>query len=331
MGQIHRVECIWLLMSMLKTNLSDLIGFVGAGEVPKKEDELAKSLKERQSEKVLEDYEKKLQNDELFEMMFTQQDYNIGLWAYDQGVKVLLKNEELADGKYRYLFNGALARPFSVKIKDIDKENKTVNVSFKAAQKEVRPRIINEIADGLKAKQKIVVPARVRFISTDGDAARFCFVDILGLGINGILRRNEWSHEMVKGLRDVTKPGDVINVAIQGYSNRSTPVAPRFICSRKATIAAYSMEKSWENIEERYPRFTHVVVKCVERREKFFIGRLVGVDDAPSAYCLYPDYDKGIYVGTGRFYAGYVKTVDEEKKIFRIKITDALPESYNQQ
>ena len=43
---------------MLKTNLSDLIGFMGAGEVPKKEDELAKSLKERQSEKVLEDYEK---------------------------------------------------------------------------------------------------------------------------------------------------------------------------------------------------------------------------------------------------------------------------------
>ena len=144
-------------INMLKTNLSDLIGFMGAGEVPKKEDELVKSLKERQIEKVLEDYEKKLQNDEIFEMMFTQQDYEIGLWTYDQGVKVLLKNEELADGKFRYLLNGALARPFSVKIKDIDKENKTVNVSFKAAQKEVRPRIIEEIADGLKAKQKIVL------------------------------------------------------------------------------------------------------------------------------------------------------------------------------
>lgn len=318
-------------INMLKTSLSDLIGFMGTGEVPKKEDELVKSLKERQIEKVLEDYEKKLQNDEIFEMMFTQQDYEIGLWTYDQGVKVLLKNEELADGKFRYLLNGALARPFSVKIKDIDKENKTVNVSFKAAQKEVCPRIIEEIADGLKAKQKIVVPARVRFISTEGDVATFCFVDILGLGINGIIRRNEWSHENVRDLRDVTKPGDVINVAIQGYSKRSTLAAPRFICSRKATIAAPSMEKSWDQIEERYPRFTHVVVKCVDRREGFFIGRLVGVDDAPSAYCLYPEYDKKIYIGTGRFYAGYVKTVDEEKRIFRIKITDAMPESYNQQ
>lgn len=316
---------------MLKTNLSDLIGFMGAGEVPKKEDELAKSLKERQSEKVLEDYEKKLQNNEIFEIMFTQQDYDIGLWSYEQGVKILLKNEELADGKFRYLLHGALARPFSVKIKDIDKENKIVNVSFKEAQKEVRPRIIEEINDGLKSKQKIVVPARVRFINTEGDVSTFCYVDILGLGISGILRREEWSHEHVKDLRDVTKTGDVINVAIQGESKKSTLAAPRFICSRKATIAAPSNEKNWEKIEERYPRFTHVVIKCITRREGFFIGRVVGVDDAPSAYCLYPDYDKGIYVGTGRFYAGYVKTVDEEKKIFRIKITDALPESYNQQ
>ena len=78
----------------------------------------------------------------------------------------------------------------------------------------------------------------------------------------------------------------------------------------------------------RAMRSGSIFMEPLNKLRIYFIGRVVGVDDAPTAYCLFPEKDKNILVGKGRYYSGYVKAADAKNRLFRVKITGEMPESY---
>ena len=114
----------------------ELLGFLGG---------TAKS-KEAEAQKKLDQYEYLMEKGELLtDIRFTQEIKEKGLQAYDGDVQLILPTEEST--LYKGIFGATylLERCYNVKITRVDREEKTVYLSYRAAQAEYRPAALEKI------------------------------------------------------------------------------------------------------------------------------------------------------------------------------------------
>lgn len=284
--------------------------------------------KEEISVPALQNYYELQKRKEVFDIAFAQQDWNLGLWKKDGDIEIFLPNEELGDGNAYLERQGALKRRFSVVVYNIDEQAKRVYVSLKRAQEKVRPAVIAQIEVAIASDTYFYAQAKIVYIAKKDVGKRFCILDIMGLGIQGIMSVGDWSHEYLSDLNNVTKVGAVIPVAIIGRTKMWKREVPQYQCSRKATLDAPQVQNKWENVEVDFPIHSRVSVRCVKRYEKSFLGQILGRNNW-YVYCLYPDKEKhpGVNVLEDGCYRGYVVSVSSEKQILRIKVIEQIPDS----
>lgn len=270
---------------------------------------------------VLEVFEKRQQQNEIFNYEFTFSDGRGGLYAYEDDVKVYMSNRQL-DGFSKKFFRedkeAALKREYSVVVTNIDKEDRVVHVSANKACEAPRNELIALIDEGIRTKEYVKVPARVVKVTGYDEKRGVCtilIVDIGDLGIAGAIRVDDWSCTFTNGFDYIVKPGEIIDVVITNtLSWKSGEV---YECSRKLTLT----EDPWKDIEKRVPVKTAVRVTCICRSERNFWGVLKGVPEL-NVYCEYPDPENGfIPIVEGEDYTGYVAKVNEETTLLRVRIT----------
>lgn len=301
---------------------------LGAGQVNIMSMKLMGFLGVKQSEdsikvdKKLKEYERYMKSGELLDLRFSQSVRTEGLRYMDGEVEVFLPKEEI-NPQYAnsFLPGDRLNRYYAVKVMDINRVAKRVIVSHVAAQKDVRPSMLQEI-DAVLAEGKVFKTQAIVVLVSRSNCV---FVDILGLGIRGMILVKDWSVTYIPSLAAVTQRGEVIDIAITGHSDKHTDEKPQYLCSRKIRLEERDL---WKGLETRIPQNSTVLVRCQHKESRNFVGKIVGLDEI-SAYCFYPDKPsrrtgETIVIQQGGLYNAFVSAIDEQKHILRLRIIDEV-------
>lgn len=292
---------------MFEKGLEFFKSFIGEEVAPKKTDN-----------DVLDYYERLMKKGEIIEnVSFSQSELKEGIFFYKDDVKVSLPLTEMYRSARQkgtgFVNKKALERTYPCIVKKVDRKNKAVTLSMLDAQDKVKPMAIEKIDKALSKGEKLIVPARVIYIPTG--TGTNVYLDIFGLGIKGKLSRENWADTYTPDLKLVCKVNDVLNVAIIGKSRTLVDGELPYECSRAATLP----ESAWASIEEKAPVGSVVVVRCLKKESKNFIGTVEGLNNV-NAFCFYPERDTGIVIKEGRKYRGFVSHCNGEKKVFRCRI-----------
>lgn len=296
-------------------------GFLGT----QKKNEMGQRVEnsEKRKRRVLDYYEDKMKNGELLcNLSFSQSERAEGVFFFEEGIKILLPKEEIMAGYVTAnLDKESLKRIFTVKVIEVDREKECVKVSLIQAQAMVRPGVLKTINKVLAEGRVYKTSARISYITSSNTLA---FVDILGLGIRGVVFAREWSVGFTRDISMLAKVGDIIDIAITKKTEKYTEESPQYECSRKATFNF----DPWKDIEVKAPLHSNVVVTCVYKERNNYLGKINGLDEL-TAYCLYPEKDspttgEPIVIHKGGVYSGYVSGVSEEKRILRVRTLDEL-------
>ena len=133
----------------------ELLGFLGG---------TAKS-KEAEAQKKLDQYEYLMEKGELLtDIRFTQEIKEKGLQAYDGDVQLIMPTEEST--LYKGIFGATylLERCYNVKITRVDREERTVYLSYRAAQAEYRPAALEKIKKSIEAGEELEVKDHCGFV-----------------------------------------------------------------------------------------------------------------------------------------------------------------------
>ena len=97
----------------------------------------------------------------LTDIRFTQEIKEKGLQAYDGDVQLIMPTEEST--LYKGIFGATylLERCYNVKITRVDREERTVYLSYRAAQAEYRPAALEKIKKSIEAGEELEVKAIV--------------------------------------------------------------------------------------------------------------------------------------------------------------------------
>lgn len=264
------------------------------------------------------EYSKKMAKKETFKMSFTCADENGNLYDYHNGVRVQMNNKEITGFGYNPKYKAQhLGVKFTVTVVNVNEENKTVNVSCFAALKGPREQLQKALKEGIENKKYLRVPAVVvgaNKVKDRNNSFTVAIINIGGLGIPGAVRLAEWSTAYTKTFWHTIQAGMNIEVVVTGHQNWQTGVV--FDCSRRLALDF----DPWENIEERLPARTSVIVKCTSKETRNFFGV---IDNLPeiNVYCEYPEPESNIRIIEGAEYVGYVYRVKEETKLLKVRIT----------
>ncbi|XBX18534.1 hypothetical protein QMP25_41245 (plasmid) [Enterocloster clostridioformis] len=295
-------------------------GFLGVPIVAKEKD----STYEDRSEKTLNFYENYLKSGELLTEITFSQGNRQGLYFYRDKVQVILPRSELQDN-LRYDFESIeyMRRKYTVKVVGVDRIGKVVTLSFKQAQEQARPTVVRAIKDSLAAGVPYRTLARIQYITRAEKGV--CHVDLLGIGLHGIIPVREWSVAFTADIRMLAQIGDIVEVIVKEIV-RGKEGEELYICSRKDALNV----DPWEGIEEKAPKDTTVIVKCLRKYDNHFIGSIEGLEEL-SCYCHYPipntvnsHTGQTLVINTGGKYNGYISKVDEERHILRARILDEV-------
>lgn len=285
---------------------------------------LGKKVAKKEYDPLKKYYEMMEKGEILENLEFSSSESMSGLRLVEEGVEIFLPKENINEYfRNRPITREYLYRTYNVKIMDIDRDNRKVTVSFVAVQEALRPEYIGKIEAVLKKKRNFFTKGRVIAFMNDDT---LCLVDIMGLGIRGLLYRDDWSYGYVSDIRAFAKVGDVIDCAITGHSKKSRPGSPCYQLSKKVTENG----DPWADAKRSLPVGSSVVVKCSSKTVRDFVGSVKGVDGVP-IYCLYPDMPstrtgKMIKITAGRSYKGFIREHDENFHCIRVKILDEYNE-----
>lgn len=289
-----------------------------------------KSTRNSEKDKVLTFYESKMNSGELIpNVEFSQHEQAEGIFFYEKGIKIFMPNEEISTGnKVPTSSFKNLNRPFTVKVIGVDREQGVVTVSFTKAQEEVRPSVVRSIDEQLEKGNYFFTEARVLHIKSDriNKTRSHAILDIMGVGLGGILLNKDWSGAFVRDLSEEIKNGDVIDVAVvEKLPDVKSYV--RYRCSRRVLDG----ESRWSGIEERYPLHSNIVVTCVKKEKQYWLGRVKGLDDI-TVYAHYPEpgtinsiTGSQLIVVEGVSYMCYVSAISEKEQKLRVRCKDVLP------
>ena len=282
------------------------------------------------TERTLDKYEQMMKNGELIHgVQFAQGLKDKGLSRFEDDVEIFLPIEEiLRGGKRAYLSVAHFSRLYTVEVIGVDREAKRVTVSFLKAQERVRPAILRQIREAVQNGTALKTQARISHIcDKEGRVGAYAYVDILGLGISGIILAKEWNAGYVKDISKYAKVGDVINCVITGFNpRRGEDGFVEFLVSRKLLIG----DDPWKTIEERFPPRSRVIVTCIGMYPHNFVGKVDGLEEV-AAYCYYPKpgatsslTGQPIVIKEGGRYIGNVSKVRPDKKQLQVRIIDEV-------
>lgn len=263
------------------------------------------------------EYTKKMARKEIFKMSFTCADEFGNLYDYHNGVRVQMDNKQITGFSYNPKHKAQhLGVNYTVTVVDVNEETKTVKVSSFAALKGPREQLEKALKVGIENERYLRVPAVV--VGTNkykdkNNSFTVALINIGGLGIPGAIRLAEWSTAYTKTFWHTIQAGMNIEVVVTGQQNWKT--GDVFDCSRRLALDF----NPWENIEERLPAKTSVIVKCTSKEARNFFGI---IDNLPeiNVYCEYPDPGSNIRIVEGAEYVGYVYRVREESKLLKVRI-----------
>ena len=120
--------------------------------------------------------------------------------------------------------------------------------------------------------------------------------------------------------------GDVIDCVILEYNKRGSKDFAEFRVSRKLALN----EDPWENVAERFPLKSRVIVECIGCYENNFVGKVEGQEEL-AAYCYYPKpgrissiTNEEFVVRVGGKYIGNVSKVDPVKRQLQVRVYDEV-------
>lgn len=290
-------------------------------------------------ERVYQVYEKMLEENKEFDIRFATASSVGNLSLMDGNVRIRMRPKEM-DGpvwstKTRSIMKEGrryttmmLARTYRVRVVKVDRTNKSVFVSERAAHADLKERVIDKISELLKSGKHAVVPARV--IGTCPSMSSLVMVSVGDLGIPGVIRKENWARTYVSNLTQAAVPGKMISVAVTGTAKWSDRYGINavdlrstiFECSRAETIT----EDPWKGVEEHYPVNSGVRVRCMNVSYGRFFASIDGLEDI-NAVCVVKEDENGPIVTPqiGREYLGYVYMVDEKKHHLKIRIIGEVP------
>lgn len=276
---------------------------------------------------TLEDFKKLKESGEKFFYSFSRMSSSgcLSDWI-GSDIEVRLDSEDLDGYKRksvsRHVRAAMLDEEYGVVVVDIfEADNHTVvKVSASEVFAEQKAVLIDELDKGIELKKYIKVPARVVGLTgidraTGKPDRSIVMLNIGGLGILGFVRLKEWSRCYTSTFRYCVKIGDVIEVVVLEKTKWKS--GELYACSRRLTID----KDPWENIEKRLPQGTIVKVMCTDKTDKNFFGTVKGIPEI-NAYCHYPNIENGGHssITPGTEYTGIVATVNEKKKMLRIRM-----------
>lgn len=227
-------------------------------------------VKELNTEGVSDPFERYVaaqEKKERFEVTFGYAANDGALSGVDEfGVELILDGEQLSRDlsyysvEHRASFVGV---PFTVRVKEVDEEAGVVYLSTAwSDSKDTRARLIAEIERELKKREEsgdtepLVVPGRIMNVSEER-----ALVDILGKGVLGIIKVQNWKKGYVRYFTKTVKKGDIYDFVIQKkLPRKSNSRVPAFALTRKPLT-----EDPWQNIPKKLQVGTVITVKCLGR------------------------------------------------------------------
>lgn len=296
-------------------------GFLG---VPIHAEDTKSPAYQEKTTKTLNYYEGYYKSGELLTDITFSQGNRQGLFYFRDNVQVLLPRAELQYNlHYDFESIDYMRRKYTVKVVGVDREAKLVTLSFKQAQEQARPTVAKAIQESLDAGVPYRTLARISYITRPEKGV--CHVDILGIGLHGIIPVREWSMAFTADIRMVAQPGDIVNILVTEIV-RGKEGEKLYICSRKQALHG----NPWEGIEQKAPKHTTVIVRCLRKYEDHFIAAIDGLEEL-SCYCHYPNpgttnshTGQELVINTGGRYNGYISNVDEVRHILRARILDEV-------
>lgn len=286
--------------------------------------EKIQEIKENSTASILDEYEQKLHDpDYVEEILFNNVDVKGNLYTFRDDVRIMMRNTDIFSGRGGTDLakrSRLIGKTYKVKIKKIDRENKTVWVSARKILSAMKAELEADIDKAFKTRQPMVVAAKVIAIE---EAEGYAVCDLFGCGVLAILPRSKWSKNYVTSFAEAgVKVNDVIQARLMLQARRLEKYNNRvaYVISREDIFG-----NPYDGLESKYPVGSLVVIKAVQLCEHNFFGRIDGLDNL-DVYCSYPgdkhfgDKAVDIPIKLGHYYAAYVKTVDEKHQRFRAKV-----------
>lgn len=282
----------------------------------------AQEPKETGTEKYLE----YMNNDQVFDVVFTSVDPDATFSAVDGNVKVVLTHEEfmkVAKSSSTYATANLLGVTMQAKVLSVDETESKVYVQLAGATKlsyeaNMRTEINEEIARNLAIGKKPLVWGVVKKVTKNK-----ILVDILGRGILGFLNKSNWSRDYVRNLEAVCKPGEYFQFEVYGRAQKMEGKPVAWILGRKnLTVSA------WDTLDvEGLKEDGVILVRCIEKPvgKTYWWGisdRVPGIDVLCDFTSKFPN-EKSICVGIT--YKCKVRKVDMEGRKISVRPFAIIP------
>ena len=267
-----------------------------------------------------------LENDQVFDVVFTSVDPDATFSAVDGNVKVVLTHEEfmkVAKSSSTYATANLLGVTMQAKVLRVDMEENKVYVQLAGATKlsyeaNMRTEINDELARNLAMGKKPIVWGVIKRVTKNK-----ILVDILGRGILGFLNKSNWSKDYVRNMEAVCKPGEFFQFEVYGRAQKMEGKPPAWILGRKnLTISA------WDTLDvEGLKEDGVILVRCIEKPvgKTYWWGvsdRVPGIDILGDFTSKFPD-ERSIYVGIT--YKCKVRRVDKEGRKISVRPFAIIP------
>lgn len=273
-----------------------------------------------------EKYQGYLENDKVFDVVFTSVDPDATFSAVDGNVKIVLTHEEfmkVAKSSSTYATANLLGVTMQAKVLSIDEGENKVYVRLAGATKlsyeaNMRTEINEEIARNLALEKKPVVWGVVKRVTKNK-----ILVDILGRGILGFLNKSNWSKDYVRNMEAVCKVGEFFQFEVYGRAQKVDGKPVAWILGRKnLTVSA------WDTLDvEGLKEDGVILVRCIEKPvgKTYWWGvsdRVPGIDVLGDFTSKFPN-ERSIYVGIT--YKCKVRKVDKEGRKISVRPFAIIP------
>ncbi len=272
-------------------------------------------------------------NHTTFDVIFSYASKDGDLKATVDDIMVILKGTDLHLALPYYnswIKDRFVGTPFTVSVKEIDEENKTVYVqsSRSGSSDNIRGRLTAEIQKELKKRQKtdgaedakeqepLVVAGKIIQV-TDGRA----IVNLLGIGIMGIIYSRNWSTAYTRSLNGLCQKNEVYDFEILRQFPKKKDKSVAFELSRKNVGG-----DPWEMIPEEFCQKDSIInVECIEKPQNktYWWGRsnlIKGIE-------IMGNFNSNLgNIMVSVTYKCKVVAVDKEKHMFKVVPFDTADE-----
>ncbi len=166
----------------------------------------------------------------------------------------------------------------------------------------------------------VTVSAKVLSVFGDGSRSRaiLCTKD----GLRLVMMCKKWSYEFVENLKDVLKPGDVLDVDI--YCRNLLEKTPADYMVTRLTL----IENPWESVEDKVHEADLITCRVVSKWKEGFSARIEGLPGIVAFVA--PTEDKGKRLKVGEYYTCKVVEVSGSYRTLKLNVIEECePEMYD--